>query len=862
MTQYIEVAVNIPQVSGPFHYHLPPELEGLVSAGSLVTAPFGAQTVQGIVLGLIDSPQVPETRPVLGLVDPQPVLTGSQIHLAHWLAENTLAPMAACLDAMVPPGLSQHADLLVHLKPEDAGLTEKAPETPSAAGLTAPLGRKGKRGHGNLQERILALLKERGDLRGRQLEAAFPRQNWRAALSGLQRRGQVSVESLLPRPAVRPKTARTVQLAVSPETVETRLSELGKTGSGAAIRRQAILHFLQQEPWPVEISWVYAQSGGNSADLLKLAELGLVAFGEEEIWRDPLEKVETVLTEPPVLTPDQERALGAVLAGLKSAFQGESVPPFLLHGVTSSGKTEIYLQAVAEVLRRGRQAIVMVPEISLTPQTIRRFLGRFPGQVGVVHSRLSAGERFDTWRRARAGLLPVIIGARSALFSPLPSLGLIVADECHDESYYQDENLPYYHAVNAAVAYARICGGVSLMGSATPEITQMYQAESGSWKKLSLPLRLAAHRQVTAQQTASPGAPLLTNLPDQSPAAAMDLPPVSIVDMRQELKEGNRSIFSRSLQTALGEVLAAGQQAILFLNRRGTASYVFCRECGQALHCPRCDRSLTFHDPQSALVCHACGYRRQMPKKCPHCGSSQIRQLGTGTERVEEEVKNLFPQARTLRWDAETTRQKGAHDVILSHFAGHHADVLVGTQMLAKGLDLPLVTLVGAILAEVALNLPDYRAGERTFQVLTQVAGRAGRSSLGGQVIFQTFQPDHYAIQAASGHDYASFYRQELAFRRQLRYPPFSRLVRLEYRHAQARAAETAAGNLAGQIRAWLLGEDRRGTDLIGPVPCFFSRLNGLYRWQIILRGPDPASLLNGHPLPDWRVEVDPLSLL
>jgi primosomal protein N' (replication factor Y) len=251
-----------------------------------------------------------------------------------------------------------------------------------------------------------------------------------------------------------------------------------------------------------------------------------------------------------------------------------------------------------------------------------------------------------------------------------------------------------------------------------------------------------------------------------------------------------------------------------------------------------------------------------MPKKCPHCGSAQIRQLGTGTERVEEEVKTLFPQARTLRWDAETTRLKGAHDVILSHFAGHRADVLVGTQMLTKGLDLPLVTLVGAILAEVALNLPDYRAGERTFQVLTQVAGRAGRSSLGGQVIFQTFQPDHYAIRAAAGHDYASFYSQEMVYRRQLKYPPFSRLVRLEYRHAQARAAETAAGNLAGQMRAWLLGEDRRATDLIGPVPCFFSRLNGLYRWQIILRGPDPASLLSGRPLPDWRVEVDPLSLL
>ena len=854
MTQYIEVAVNVPQVSSVFHYHLPPELEGRIRVGSLVTVPFGGQTVQGIVLGLIDLPQVAETRPVLGLADVQPVVTATQIQLARWLAANTLAPLAACLDAMIPPGLSQHADLFIHLKAEAALSPNPSSDTPPAL--------KGKRSPTQLQVRLLSLLAERGDLRGGQLEAAFPRQNWRAALGVLQRRGQVSVESILKQPAVRPKMAKTVHLIASPESVETRLGELGRAGSPAALRRQAVLQFLMREALPVEIAWIYAQSGGTSADLQKLAELGFIAFGEEQVWRDPLEAVEPVLSTPPVLTPDQARALQAVLDGLKSAFQGGSVPPFLLHGVTSSGKTEIYLQAVGEVLRCGRQAIVMVPEISLTPQTIRRFLSRFPGQVGIVHSGLSAGERFDTWRRARAGLLPVIVGPRSALFAPLPLLGLIVADECHDESYYQDEGLPYYHAVSAAVAYARMVGGVALLGSATPEISQMYQAESGSWKKLSLPLRLDAHRPAAAQAAARSAPSDTLPVAALELPAALRLPPVSIVDMRRELKEGNRSIFSRALKSSLDEVLAAGQQAILFLNRRGTSSYVFCRECGQSLRCPRCDRPLTFHDPQSALVCHACGYRRQMPAKCPRCGSTQIKQLGIGTERVEEEVHTLFPLARTLRWDAETTQKKGSHDVILTHFTEYNADVLVGTQMLAKGLDLPLVTLVGVILAETALNLPDYRAAERTFQVLTQVAGRAGRSALGGQVIFQTFQPEHYAIQAAAGHDYAAFYRQELEFRRQLKYPPFTRLVRLEYRHAQAKTAETAAGALAGQIRAWLLSEDRHGTDLIGPVPCFFARQNGLYRWQIILRGPDPVSLLNGRALADWRVEVDPLSLL
>ena len=853
MTQFVEVAVNVPRVSGSFHYHLPAELEGKAATGSLVSVPFGAQIVQGIVLGLIDAPQVAETKAVLELVDPEPVLTPAQIRLAHWLAENTLSPLAACLDAMVPPGMSQHADLTVHLKPEFATLAENP--APSGEEFISSQPKRGKRAQAEagLQERMVALLIERGDLRGRQLETAFPHQAWRAALYGLQKQGKVTVESVLPPPAVRPKLARMVCLAAAPEVVEARLGELEKANSQAASRRQAILRFLQQEGGPVELPWVYAQTGGNTADVQKLAEMGLLAYGEEEVWRDPLGKVVAPASGPLVLTRDQEQALQAVLAGMHAAGRGENLPPFLLFGVTGSGKTEIYLRAVAEVLRQGRQAIVMVPEISLTPQATQRFLGRFPGRVGVVHSRLSPGERFDTWRRARAGLLPVIIGARSALFAPLTNLGLIVVDECHDESYYQADSQLGYQAVTAAIAYASICRGVALLGSATPEVNQMYQAETGSWKKLSLPTRIKAHVLVGSEQD---------SLSKMAQPGSLELPPVSIVDMRQELKEGNRSIFSRALQTALGEVLASNQQAILFLNRRGTATYVFCRDCGRTLSCPRCDRGLTFHDPQSALVCHTCGYRRQMPEKCPYCASRQVRQLGTGTERVEEEVKNLFPQARTLRWDAETTRQKGAHEMILSHFTAHLADVLVGTQMLAKGLDLPLVTLVGVVLAEVALNLPDYKAGERTFQVLTQVAGRAGRSSLGGQVIFQTFQPDHYAIRFAAGHDYASFYQQELVYRRQLRYPPFYRLVRLEYRHAQAREAELAAGKLAGQIRSWLQDEDRSATELVGPAPCFFTRVNGLYRWQIVLRGPDPASLLRGRQLGDWRVEVDPPSLL
>jgi primosomal protein N' (replication factor Y) len=354
---------------------------------------------------------------------------------------------------------------------------------------------------------------------------------------------------------------------------------------------------------------------------------------------------------------------------------------------------------------------------------------------------------------------------------------------------------------------------------------------------------------------------------------ALALPAVEVVDMRRELRRGNRSIFSGALQVNLGEVLANGQQAILFLNRRGTATYVFCRDCGEALRCPNCDNPLTKHGEKRAavlrnqnaegvLICHHCGYQREIPKTCPHCESERIRAYGTGTQSVEQQVAQMFPDARTLRWDYESTRTKGAHDRILQEFGAHNADILIGTQMLAKGLDLPLVTLVGVVLADVGLHLPDYRAAERVFQVLTQVAGRAGRSPLGGRVVLQTFNPEHYAIQAAAQHDYAAFYARESAERRRLRYPPFAQLVRLLYSHLDGRKAQADAESMAATVRELLRKGDRRNTDLIGPVPCFYTRLNKEYRWQILLRGPDPASVLQGVKLVGWQVEVNPPALL
>ena len=837
MSAFVTIAVNVPSVAGVFDYEVPVDLAGEIGVGNLVTVPFGKQTVQGVILRFVDQPSVADTKDILEILDPDPVLTPAQITLAEWMAEATISPLAAIVKLMLPAGLSQQADVLYKIRESEIGKWGKG-ATHDSQIPNIDLS--------STQSRIIKILTERGPLRGRQIDTHFRQVDWRKSAEWLVRRGVLEKKSVLLAPRMRPKNIRVVQLAAPLEEVEAALPELGQT-EATRKRRSAALRYLMRELDEVNISWVYAESGCNLSDLQILAERGLIALRENETWRDPLEKVEKRIengevekSEIPRLTPEQTRAWEKI----QLAFTSQSAnTPFLLHGVTGSGKTELYIRAAEEAVRRGKQAIILVPEIALTPQTVRRFLARFPGQVGLIHSKLSEGERYDTWRRARAGLLKVVIGPRSALFAPLPDIGLIALDECHDGSYYQSEP-PFYHAVSAAQMYARLAGAVCILGSATPSIVQRWDADSGSSTRLDLPNRIASAQEHKAHQH-------------------LDLPPVSVIDMREELKAGNRGIFSRDLLQALGNTLGRSEQAILFLNRRGTATYIFCRDCGYTLKCPQCENPLTFHiEEKERLVCHHCGYTRQKPRKCPECGGTHIREYGLGSERVETEVGNLFPKARVLRWDWETTRQKDAHEIILSHFASHRADVLVGTQMLAKGLDLPMVTLVGVVLADVGLSLPDPFSAERVFQVLTQVAGRAGRSVRGGQVILQTFQPEHSIIQAASGHDYAGFYQQELEDRRALGYPPFGRLVRLEYRHRNNEQAEAEAQKTASRLKSRIEAGDHLQTTLVGPVPCFFAKLRGEYRWQIVLRGPNPVDILQGQRFDSWRVEVDPTSLL
>jgi primosomal protein N' (replication factor Y) len=600
--------------------------------------------------------------------------------------------------------------------------------------------------------------------------------------------------------------------------------------------------------------------------LRKLEAAGIVALEEKQVWRDSLAGRTFEIVEPPKLTSEQEAVWEKISSRLKVSSSNLEPATFLLHGVTGSGKTEIYMRALAEIIAQGKQGIVLVPEISLTPQTIRRFGARFK-RMAVIHSQLSIGERYDTWRRCRDGLVDVVIGARSALFAPLPNLGLIMLDEEHDTSYKQAES-PHYHARDVALELGRLTGAAVILGSATPDVETYYRATRGELTLLELPQRVMGHRAVIEKQVAEFAVPparvamheLGTAFAD---ARYLELPPVEIVDLRAELKAGNRSMFSRALQREMARVLAAREQVILFLNRRGTATFVLCRDCGYVFKCKRCDNPMTYHGTGDQLVCHHCNRRDRVPTKCPQCSGVRIRYFGVGTEKVEAEIQTLFPTARTVRWDWDVTRGKESHEAILEKFVQRQADILIGTQMIAKGLDLPFVTLVGVISADTALNLPDFRAGERTFQLLTQVAGRAGRSILGGKVIVQTYNPEHYAIVAAAQHNYRAFYEHEIVFRRAQNYPPYARLIRLLFLHSNEKQAQIESARMHRVLATRIAQRGLPALDLIGPAPAFFHRVRGEYRYQIFVRGTEPHALVQDIALPlGWRIEVDPVSVL
>ncbi len=524
-------------------------------------------------------------------------------------------------------------------------------------------------------------------------------------------------------------------------------------------------------------------------------------------------------------TAAQAAGLAAIERSLDAG--GEA---FLLHGVTGSGKTEVYLRAAEMALARGRAVITLVPEIALATQVVARFVARFGERVALLHSALSEGERLDEWRRARSGEADVVVGSRSALFAPLAAPGLIVVDEEQEPSYKQESD-PRYHAVDAALALGRIAGATVILGSATPRVTTHYAA------------------------TADRALRLLT-LPER--VSELPLPPTTVVDLRLELKAGNRSTLSRALRIALVDVVGRGEQAILYLNRRGYATVVLCRDCGYVVPCPACDIPFTYH-VEGRLVCHRCGRQGAPPDRCPRCAGARIRHLGVGTQRVEDDVRAAVPAARILRLDRDAVRRKGAHAAAFELMRSGRAQVIVGTQMVAKGFDLPGVTLVGVVNADTVLNLPDHTAAERTFQLLTQVLGRSGRGSGGGRGIVQTYLPEHYAIRAAAKHDYTAFADAELAARRRFGHPPFARLALLQTAAKQEATVERRASELARALRAAAAAD----AEVLGPAPAFAAKKAGTYRAQVVLRGPRPDAVLDRIDVgPQWSIDMDPMTLL
>jgi len=809
--RYAEVSVNSPIAQRrTFSYAIPPDLD--VIAGQAVWVPFGDKILQGIVLELTPYPSVEETKEIASIIEPCPLLSPSHILLARWISEHYLSPLFDAVALMLPPGFERRTLTFISISssPSDLGLSSLTQE----------------------QRQFLELVQRRGKVGLKQLERILGKKKAQTIVSQLVRRGLAVRSYELEKVKIKPKRVSYLHLAVAADEAQQEATRLRER---RANRQADLLDFLARQSQPLLLAEVKEIVGYSAVNTL--VKKGLVRMEQVEVTREPISYEGIIPSQPLTLTSAQKSAWQAIRSGLLQSREGSTLPPiFLLHGVTGSGKTEIYLQALAEVVKQGKRGIILVPEIALTPQTIERFASRFPHKVAVLHSRLSPGEQFDEWRRIRDGEFDVVIGPRSAIFAPQPDLGLIVIDEEHEWTYKQQDS-PRYHVRDVAIKLAELTGAVVVLGSATPDVETYYHARKGDYHLLQLPERV-------------------------TPSEGAFLPQVEIVDLREELKAGNRSLFSRSLSQAVTEALANREQVILFLNRRGTASFIQCRNCGFVLRCKRCEVALTYHFANDMLVCHQCNYRVPVPQVCPQCLSPRVKFLGIGTQKVEQEAGYTFPQARLLRWDSDVTKRKHSHEEILSKFRAHKADVLIGTQMIAKGLDLPLITLVGVVSADTGLNLPDFRAGEKTFQLLCQVAGRAGRGSLGGRVIIQTYSPEHYAIQAAAKHAYASFYDTEINYRRQLHNPPFNRLACLTYSHRNDALCQREAERMKSRLTEEIESRGIADLNLIGPAPAFIHRLRGRFRWQLILRGAEPSALLSQIAIPrDWTVDIDPVGL-
>ncbi|MGX7380116.1 primosomal protein N' [Bacillus sp. ESY92] len=774
MIAEVIVDVTTKAIDRPFDYRVPDRFKGLVKAGMRVVVPFGPRKIQGFVTKIKEETDVQSgnIKDIVDLFDLSPVLTDELLELSHWLTEKTLSYHITALQSMLPAAMKAKYEKEIQVL--------SAEELPQS--LKELFGQ---------QESILY--------------ADIPPEQLKPIQKHVQK-GHLEVRYHVSQKSGK-KKVRTLQTAVSKEKLEEKQEQLKKN----AVKQKALLAFLLQSNETTFLAKDLQQQTGASSQTIKaLIQEGLLTESYEEIYRDPYRDREFTPSTPLDLTTEQAEAAKPI----HQAVSDDKHETFLLHGVTGSGKTEIYLQTIDHVLQKGKEAIVLVPEISLTPQMVQRFKERFGSNVAVLHSGLSTGEKYDEWRKIHRKEVKLVVGARSAVFAPFENLGMIIIDEEHESSYKQEE-MPRYHAKDVAIERAGRHQCPVVLGSATPSLESYARAKKGVYTLLTL------KRRVNQQQ----------------------LPHVSLIDMREELRNGNRSMFSEELMLRLKEVLERKEQAVLFLNKRGYSSFVMCRDCGYVEQCPHCEISLTYHRFQKRLKCHYCGHEAPVPAECPECHSEHIRYFGTGTQRVEEELTKVLPEARVIRMDVDTTSRKGAHEKLLTSFGNKEADILLGTQMIAKGLDFPDVTLVGVLSADTSLHIPDFRSSEKTFQLLTQVSGRAGRHEKAGSVIIQSYTPSHYSIELTKQHDYEAFYEQEMLHRRHQSYPPFYFLAMVTVSHGEV----TKAAHVTDKIVQFLKMNCAPNTRILGPAASPIAKIKDRYRYQCVIkykRENELASLL------------------
>ena len=819
---HVEVALPL-----PVHHTFTYSIDGVLpSAGTRVLVPFQRAQKIGWVLGEGDPSGLRGIRPILDVLERRSSVPSELLDLAGWVSEYYIAPLGLTLRSMLPSVLSDQSKEVLRLTEEGQLILVRDP--PRSATVS-------RRERTTLECMSVAGGEMTVPALRKVLGGASPwPQIRRLAAAGFLE------HTVIPPTPPRSKTRKVVRLNQWIPDITSR-HELFRRSP----RQRECYELLESSGGARDLMGLQRSAGFSRAVVSGLLQKDLVVVEDEEVLRDPFRGTKPVPPADHELSRDQRIAVGA----LTSAVGESDALPFLLHGVTGSGKTLVYIHLLREVVgKRGRGAIVLVPEISLTPQTVSRFRAWFGDEVAVLHSGLSDGERYDQWRQIRAGRKRVVVGARSALFAPVPDLGAIVVDEEHDGSYKQSET-PRYHARDVAVVRARLAGALCVLGSATPSLESWRNAEIGKFRLLSLPERVG-------------GRPM---------------PPVEIVDLRKRRSHtrmgGGGGILSPRLVEAVNRRLEKGEQAILLLNRRGYAAFVQCRGCGEVRECPNCSVSLTFHRARNRLLCHHCRHEEAVPHRCPGCGDSDFSFRGLGTEQVERVVTETFPGARIARMDVDTTSGKWAHQEILDRVRGGEIDLLLGTQMIAKGLDFPSVTLVGVVNADVGIHLPDFRASERSFQLLSQVAGRTGRGPLGGEAIIQSSLPDHYAIQAALTHDVLGFARRELDERRVPPYPPHVRLVNIVVSSPDPRLAASGVEAAVGWMRDAFRGIEGPRPELVGPAPSPIERLHGRWRWHFFLRGGGVREItsllqrfLKEHRPPggDIRVSVDrdPVALL